>query len=663
MLLERAKSFVKFTSMTAEEDSRIKEYHAILKNFVDSDVTEVKPVPVALLNRFNQLSLDALLDSSKDVADEIYRRTHDSKTMLHLPVRMDFSAKRNQVRQKLATFQTDRFKEFVVQLMMEIEKRYPDIKSRISMLPTRTSTRQSTLRKKTVEKDNTASEPGRRRRTEDSQRANSVRQRSVYQQNDENSMTALDTLRKEYEQKLNNMESQITRKDDLIASLKESVAKMEKEQFQTKNSPSLFDQERQKLQREIDSLNAKNSKLQRELEICRKELQQEQKIAHEAETLCEKLETKYNKLYAEKENMSQELLKRQGDNSKTIKEIDLISKELSVCQAEKNAAILARDALKDDVSKYLSEIEDLKSQLKKVEVERLNTMPKMTKTLDSRVGLLSPNSATSGETALNYSTNTSVFELHFTKFKAYANDLISSSSKGRKHMTVQLAKPLVLLCREITIECEKKEDDPKVCKDDKDNIVDCKNKLSDCLAKFIASTKVHASEGTIDAAKKLEVEIVALQNCVSELVDIMRIINSDGKKTAQDLEMTLPELMDYIKQKIDSMGTHQKELFNLIKQNSSNGKQMSDLVNDIYICVDDIIYEAQGTLDTTNELKKAAVEDADHQLDVMTDLRTELYRLTDKVVQNPKDREVKQQITDSVSDALQYSKDLLTILK
>lgn len=93
MLLERAKSFEQFSAMTVEEDSRIKEYHAILKNFVDSDVTEVKPVPVALLNRFNQLSLDALLDSSKDVADEIYRRTHDSKTMLHLPVRMDFSAK------------------------------------------------------------------------------------------------------------------------------------------------------------------------------------------------------------------------------------------------------------------------------------------------------------------------------------------------------------------------------------------------------------------------------------------------------------------------------------------------------------------------------------------------------------------------------------------
>jgi hypothetical protein len=79
--------------MTLEEDSRLKEYHTILKKFVDSDVTEVKPVPVALLNRFNQLSLDALLDSSKDVADEIYRRTNDSKTMLHLPVRMDFSAK------------------------------------------------------------------------------------------------------------------------------------------------------------------------------------------------------------------------------------------------------------------------------------------------------------------------------------------------------------------------------------------------------------------------------------------------------------------------------------------------------------------------------------------------------------------------------------------
>ncbi|KAJ3255908.1 hypothetical protein HK103_005824 [Boothiomyces macroporosus] len=649
--------------MTVEEDSRIKEYHAILKNFVDSDVTEVKPVPVALLNRFNQLSLDALLDSSKDVADEIYRRTHDSKTMLHLPVRMDFSAKRNQVRQKLATFQTDRFKEFVVQLMMEIEKRYPETKSRISMLPTRTSTRQSTLRKKTTDRDNTVSEPGRRRRTEETQRTNSIRQRSVYQQNEENSMSALDNLRKEYEQKLSSLETQLTRKDDTIASLKDSVSKMEKDQFQTKNSGAQFDQERQKLQKEIDSLQAKNSKLQRELELCRKELQQEQKIAHEAETLCEKLEAKYNKLYAEKENMSQELLKRQGDNTKTIKEIDLISKELAVCQAEKSAAILARDSLKDDVAKYKAEIEDLKSQIKRVEVDRLNTMPKMTKALDSRVGLLSPNSATSGDTALNYSTNASVFEQHFTKFKAYANDLISSSSKGKKHMTVQLAKPLVLLCREITIECEKKEDDPKVREDDKDNIIDCKNKLSDCLANFIACTKVHASEGSLEAAKKLEIEIIALQNCVSELVDIMRIINSDGKKAAQDLEMSLPELIDYTKQKIDSISSHQKDLFSLIKQNSGNGKQMSDLVNDIYICVDDIIYEAQGTLDTTNELKKAAIEDADHQLDVLTDVRTELYRLTDKVLQNPKDRDIKQQITDSVSDALQFSKDLLTILK
>jgi hypothetical protein len=90
---------------------------------------------------------------------------------------------------------------------------------------------------------------------------------------------------------------------------------------------------------------------------------------------------------------------------------------------------------------------------------------------------------------------------------------------------------------------------------------------------------------------------------------------------------------------------------------------MSDLVNDIYICVDDIIYETQGTLDTTSDLKKPAIEVADRQLDVMTDIRTELYRLTDKILQNPKDRDIKQQISDSVSDALQYSKDLLGILK
>jgi chromosome segregation ATPase len=279
--------------------------------------------------------------------------------------------KRNQVRQKLATFQNERFKEFVVQLMMEIEKRYPGMKSRISMLPTRTSTRQSTLRKKVADRENAASEPGRRRRAEDNPRSNSVKQQSVYQ---DNSMSALDALRKEYEQKLSHMEAQIAKKDDVVAALKESVMKLEKEQFQSKSSNSQVDQERQRAQRETDALNAKNSKLQRELDLCRKELQQEQKIAQEAETLCEKLEAKYNKVFAEKENMAQEILKRRGDSTKTTKEFDLISKELMVCQAEKTAAILARDSLKDDVAKCKSEIDNLKSQLKKVEVDRLNTM-------------------------------------------------------------------------------------------------------------------------------------------------------------------------------------------------------------------------------------------------------------------------------------------------
>lgn len=95
---------------------------------------------------------------------------------------------------------------------------------------------------------------------------------------------------------------------------------------------------------------------------------------------------------------------------------------------------------------------------------------------------------------------------------------------------------------------------------------------------------------------------------------------------------------------------------------SVTGEKLSDLVNNIATCVDNIIYETQGTLDISPNMDQDVMADADDVVAILGDIRNELLDLGDDVVESPGDRGLKQKIANSSYEIAKHSKELLAIL-
>lgn len=92
------------------------------------------------------------------------------------------------------------------------------------------------------------------------------------------------------------------------------------------------------------------------------------------------------------------------------------------------------------------------------------------------------------------------------------------------------------------------------------------------------------------------------------------------------------------------------------------GDDILDLVNSIATCIDNIIYETQGTMDTSPDVGKDLLDDSDDIMNILSDLRLELLDLGDDFVRAPNDRAIKQKVANSSYDVAKQAKDLLSIL-
>lgn len=80
-----------------------------------------------------------------------------------------------------------------------------------------------------------------------------------------------------------------------------------------------------------------------------------------------------------------------------------------------------------------------------------------------------------------------------------------------------------------------------------------------------------------------------------------------------------------------------------IKQNSPTDN-VTKFINSIATCMDNIIYETQGTLDISPQMNQDAMADADDILAVLGDIRNELLDLNDMIIKTPSDRAIKQKV-------------------
>ena len=102
-----------------------------------------------------------------------------------------------------------------------------------------------------------------------------------------------------------------------------------------------------------------------------------------------------------------------------------------------------------------------------------------------------------------------------------------------------------------------------------------------------------------------------------------------------------------MEEQIDNIAHSIQDLLQAMKKPATTGEELSGLVNDISQCVDNIIYETQGTIDTAPGLSNDLLNDADDVLAILGDIRNELLDLGDDIIDQPGDRQIKQKVANS----------------
>ena len=87
-------------------------------------------------------------------------------------------------------------------------------------------------------------------------------------------------------------------------------------------------------------------------------------------------------------------------------------------------------------------------------------------------------------------------------------------------------KSILLICKEITQECEDLEGSSWLDSHDRKNLRDAKASLSESLTFLMQATKEHASNNGPSLLTKIEDEIKTLSVCLVDILDILKIIQS-----------------------------------------------------------------------------------------------------------------------------------------
>jgi hypothetical protein len=116
----------------------------------------------------------------------------------------------------------------------------------------------------------------------------------------------------------------------------------------------------------------------------------------------------------------------------------------------------------------------------------------------------------------------------FSKYQLVAKKLLQASRSGDKTGVLPPMKEILLTCKQISQDCESREHDKSIPTQDREALSEIKAKLSEGLNSLMKATKNHASEGSSRSADKIAEEVKSLSFCLSDLLETMKIINSNG---------------------------------------------------------------------------------------------------------------------------------------
>ena len=116
----------------------------------------------------------------------------------------------------------------------------------------------------------------------------------------------------------------------------------------------------------------------------------------------------------------------------------------------------------------------------------------------------------------------------FKDFQKISAELLSAARKESRPQVLGPMKSILLTCKQITQDCERMEEDVSISNSDKDSIHETKSKLSENLTLLMQATKEHAANTGPSLASKIEKELSNLSFCVSDILELLKIIQSNS---------------------------------------------------------------------------------------------------------------------------------------
>jgi len=671
------------------------EHYESLRGFLASHIQklmretgQVKSRSASARDKLMKLNKSQFQELSTDVYDEMLRRT-DENAFPFLPVRDDFHPKRNQARQKLATLSSNRFRDLATDIYYEIERRFPSvikpIQERMPLEPQYSPKMQFPERNMEryppqIPQDKSPNDKYGRERSRERGERDRDYDRMRDRERDRDYGRDRDYPRKDsnQDQKVTSPSNNVSSLDNLMADIGSMLTSPTRSQNSSGSSRENLaeinqlkkehENEVNRMQKEIDDLKAEIQDLKASLEEKSNALEVSEEKVKKLQNEFDIKDKEYGNLLEEKEKLSKDLfnLEQEHQNlqddyasreqmSKDMKqEVANLLEENKGLQ-QKNEELLAEIKKNEETIKKLNNGQDVKDSS-----FRSNSIARNSSRRSQRNSLL-----ISARDELKKILdevrpdlqNGVINEDRINAYEDAVNNLLDAKESEKPTNVLVAMKAIVISCKTITEDIENFENGSNVRPDDRDQLDNLKNYLSEALTTLMSSAKSYATSQGKTPVPDLEDSLLNLTDSIVDLVryskdirdgDIGRKDNYRGPSGAK----TVSELKEYIKDNTDKIVVSIQSLLYNLRESTSFDNDFLDNVNNITSIVDEIINESHDTLDSlnANEYKP----DIENILLDLTNSNSKLDELGQKMISQPQSKSTKQQIASASYDIANY---------
>jgi len=679
------------------------EHYESLRGYLASHIqklmresSQVKSRSASARDKLMKLNKSQFQELSTDVYDEMMRRT-DEHAFPFLPVRDDFHPKRNQARQKLATLSTNRFRDLATDIYYEIERRFPSVTKSIQermplepyspnqyQYPERNIDRYQSQEKSPQEKYSRDRDRERNERDRDRDRER-TRERDYpprereFSQRKESSATPPD-----FQKSSNSPAVNVSSLDNLMADIG-SMLTSPRSQNSTLNKEASSNEISQLKKDHEDEIN----KLQKEIDELKTEVQDLKASLEEKTNASEVSEEKIKKMqndYDAKEKECKDLLE---EKEKLAKDLDDLENEHQNLQEDYESREQMAKDIRQEVANLLDEVKELQQKNDDLVAEKEKmeeTIQKLKEGQNTKNDNYSGHSSPKDKSPKSKESNTVRDEIrkilddirpelrnaviHEDRVDTYEeaiNNLLDAKESEKPTNVLVAMKAIVISCKTITEDIENFENTTNIRTDERDQLDNLKNYLSEVLTNLMSSAKSYATSQGKSPVPELEDSLLSLTDSVVDLIRYTKDIKgsiSPGrdnyKGRGHSGAKTVPELKDYIKDNTDKIVVSIQSLLYNLRESNSFDDEFLDIVNGITSIVDNIINESHDTLDSLSASDYKP--DIENILLDLTNSNSKLDELGQKMISSPQSKSTKQQIASASYDIANFVKNLINNL-